>query len=81
MPVLTTADTPWPGADVRLRAQGGRWAGIGAGTGRLRARELDVTAEGRGPAARPRSASVWLPAAGGGVAVPERLAPVVELAG
>ena len=76
----------WPGADVRLRADTGRWAGIGEGVGRLQARLLEVHAEGRGQAARPRSATLWLPAAGGGVraATPagtERLAPVVELAG
>ncbi|MGI8761031.1 MAG: hypothetical protein ACR2LF_07015 [Jatrophihabitantaceae bacterium] len=69
----------WPGADVRLRAGSGRWSGIGAGTGRLRARQLTVTAEGRGAAARPRAADLWLPAAAGGSATAETLAPVVEL--
>jgi hypothetical protein len=71
----------WPGADVRLHAEGEQWTGIGAGTGRLRARRVRVTAEGRGQAARPRSTSLWLPAAGGGVDTVETLAPVVELAG
>jgi hypothetical protein len=63
----------WPGADVRLRAEPGVWAGIGAGTGRLRARQVTVTADGRGSAARPRSAELWLPTALGGVE------PVTEL--
>lgn len=58
----------WPGADVRLRARPEHWTGIGAGTGRLRARRIQLTVEGRGRAARPRSATLWLPAAGGGVA-------------
>ena len=71
----------WPGADLRLRANVGQWSGIGEGTGRLRARRLDVQAEGRGHAARPRTASLWLPAAGGGVAPAEPIAPVIELAG
>jgi hypothetical protein len=71
----------WPGADVRLRAVAGQWSGIGEGTGRLKARRLEIHAEGRGQAARPRSVSLWLPAAGGGVQAAEPLAPVIELAG
>lgn len=71
----------WPGADVRLQAIGGEWTGIGAGTGRLRARRVEVTAGGRGHAARPRSASLWLPAAGGGIDEAAPLAPVIDLAG
>src|SRR5664279_660832 len=70
----------WPGADVRLHVTGGRWVGIGNGTGRLRGRRVDVHAEGRGQAARPRSASLWLPAAGGGVETAEPTARVIELA-
>ncbi len=71
VPFLTGPDT-WPGADVRLRARDGQWVGIGTGTGRLRARRVSVTAEGRGQAARPRSADLWLPGEQGGVAVAER---------
>ena len=71
----------WPGADVRLRAEAGQWSGIGEGTGRLRARRLDVHAEGRGQAARPRSVPMWLPAPAGGVSTADPLAPVIELAG
>ncbi|MGH8963352.1 MAG: hypothetical protein ACRDWT_19540 [Jatrophihabitantaceae bacterium] len=69
----------WPGADVRLRATPGPWTGIEAGSGRLQARRVDVTADGRGSAARPRSATLWLPTAAGGVATAEQLAPVIEL--
>jgi hypothetical protein len=61
----------WPGADVRLSARVGQWVGIGSGTGRLRARRLDVAAEGRGASARPRQAELWLPTVGGGVHVAE----------
>jgi hypothetical protein len=71
----------WPGADVRLQARDGVWSGIGDGTGRLRARRVDVTAGGRGQAARTRSASLWLPADGGGVQPATSLAPVIDLAG
>lgn len=79
-PYLTGADD-WPGADVRLRAQDAHWSGIGDGTGRLRARQVTVAAAGRGQHARPRSATLWLPAAGGGVQVAEPLTPAVVLAG
>ena len=77
----------WPGADVRLTASGGTWSGIGTGSGRLRSRRVEVHAEGRGSAARPRSTTLWLPADGGGVAPAaplapaEPLAPVIDLAG
>ncbi len=76
-----TGTDEWPGAEVRLSARDGHWAGIGAGIGRLRARQVAVTAEGRGQATRPRSATLWLPAAGGGVGTVPAVAPVVKLAG
>ena len=65
VPFLTGGDL-WPGADVRLTARGGHWSGIGTGTGRLTARKVEVRAEGRGANARPRAATLWLPARGGG---------------
>jgi len=71
--------TDWPNADVRLAAEPGPWTGIGCGHGRLRARRVEVTATGRGQAARPRSAELWLPTAAGGVAAAEPLAPVIPL--
>ncbi len=52
---------PWPGADLTLSASPGRWEGLARGHGRLRARELTVTAYGRGAAARPRQVRVLLP--------------------
>jgi hypothetical protein len=73
--------TNWPGADVRLQARDGVWSGIGEGTGRLRAREVEVTVAGRGSAARPATTSLWLPADGGGVEQSTPLAPVIDLAG
>jgi hypothetical protein len=80
VPYLAGTDS-WPGADVRLTARDGRWTGIGAGTGRLQGRRVDVVAEGRGSAARTRSATLWLPARGGGLDSAVALAPVVDLAG
>ncbi|HZZ96547.1 MAG TPA: hypothetical protein VFE19_06020 [Jatrophihabitantaceae bacterium] len=71
----------WPGADVRLHATPGQWSGIDNGSGRLRARQVQVRAEGRGQAARPRTATLWLPASGGGVQPAQPVAPVIELAG
>ena len=79
VPYVTEA--AWPGADVRLQAREAAWSGIGAGTGRLRARQVEVTSAGRGSASRPVSASLWLPAAGGGVEQSVPLAPVIDLAG
>ncbi len=38
----TSAEAAWPGADVRLHARDGAWSGIGDGTGRLRARQVEV---------------------------------------
>lgn len=59
----------WEGADVRLAVVSSRWTGLGRGAGHLRARRVEVVAEGRGAAARPRRAALWLPAEGGGVAL------------
>ena len=71
----------WPGADVRVRAGSGTWDGIGPGTGRLQARRVTVDSDGKGTAARPRHADLWLPARGGGIEPVVPLAPVVDLAG
>jgi hypothetical protein len=89
MPYVDRRTGEWPGADVRLQAENGHWAGIGEGTGRLRARRVRVHATGRGTAARPRDTELWLPADGGGidtatpivtpVVVPAE--PIIELAG
>jgi hypothetical protein len=58
----------WPRADLELAAHTEQWTGLGAGHGRLHARQVTVAATGRGRAARPRSVSCWLPAIGGGIA-------------
>ncbi|SDJ05905.1 hypothetical protein SAMN05444157_1518 [Frankineae bacterium MT45] len=82
LPFGTTANRPagsgtsqWPGADLRLSAEGGEWLGIGEGYGRLRQRQLSVTVQGRGQAARPRTTTLWLPARGGGAQVAPSVVP------
>ena len=58
--VLLTSDT-WPGADVVLTAERGRWSGVGAGDGRLRTCRLWVTRSGRGGAGVRQSVELTLP--------------------
>ncbi len=58
----------WPvHPDVRLEVAAASWYGIGVGEGYLRGRQAKVTATGRGSAARPRSAHLWLPSEAGTV--------------
>ncbi|BCY10941.1 hypothetical protein [Actinoplanes sp. L3-i22] len=52
----------WPGADVTLRRTGQRWEGLGGGHGRLRTQITEVQADGRGRAARSRTATIVGPA-------------------
>jgi hypothetical protein len=55
--------------DVCLRVEGSEWSGLHRdGHGRLAARRLTLTRTGRGAAARPLRAHLWLPDAGGGPA-------------
>lgn len=61
----------WPGADVVLRCSAARWTGVGsasgrdAGRGRLRERELVVSAGGRGRLATGGSVLLRLPGSAG----------------
>jgi len=55
----------WAGADVVLETAGGGWSGLGQGHGRLSRRELVVSRYGRGAAARPRQAILWIPRCAG----------------
>jgi hypothetical protein len=58
----------WPSEpDVSLRSTPRRWHGVGQGHGRLMARSVRVSAEGRRAAARQRSVELWLPSADGTV--------------
>lgn len=52
----------WPeGLDLRLTAVAAEWHGLGSGHGHLRARRVEVVANGRGAAARERRVALWLP--------------------
>ncbi len=80
VPFLTDG-TRWPLADLRMSVEPGQWSGIGDGYGRLRRRQVTVTAAGRGQAVRPRSSELWLPNPQGSVdACPaEPVAPVLTI--
>jgi hypothetical protein len=69
----------WEGTDLRLSVDGAEWAGLGDGWGRLRGRRAVVRCDGRGSAARPRRARLWLPAADGGVAPVAAVGEVVPI--
>ncbi|GAA1603540.1 hypothetical protein [Catellatospora bangladeshensis] len=66
----------WDGADVVLTPVAGAWLGLGRGHGRLRCRELSITARGKGAAARPRRVTMWLPAVSGPLGVAAASAPL-----
>jgi hypothetical protein len=51
----------WPGAELELSCGTGRWTGLSSGAGRLRARQVEVRAVGRGSAARSRQVALTLP--------------------
>jgi hypothetical protein len=69
----------WPGAtDVGLAVTASRWTGLGEGYGCLQARQVEVVAEGRGAAARPMRARLWLPSPDGEVTALEEEMAVVE---
>jgi hypothetical protein len=59
----------WDGAQTRMLVARQEWAGIGAGHGRLRARRVQVVADGRGAAAQSRAQWLWLPGPDGSVTV------------
>lgn len=65
---------PWPGAHMTLAAERSRWAGLGAGRGRLSSRELTVTRTDRAHGTTYRH-TVTLPFARPTVAAPGVAAP------
>jgi len=67
---------PWPGAHMTLAAERSRWAGLGAGRGRLSSRELTVTRTDRAHGTTYRH-TVTLPFARPTVAAPGAAAPSV----
>jgi hypothetical protein len=78
--VLIVLDTrfAWPSEpDIRLRSAPRRWHGVDQGHGRLVARSVRVSAEGRRAAAQRRSVDVWLPSGDGVIAAVDETADVV----
>jgi hypothetical protein len=59
----------WAGADLELSCTDVRWQGLGAGSGRLSARQVRVGARGRGIAPGGRWADMLLPERNGAVAI------------
>lgn len=63
--VVLERDATWPaGAALRLRAEGGAWAGLAAGSGVLADRTVGLTVAGRGVAGAPDRRGVALVRAG-----------------
>lgn len=66
--VLVQVGDGWPeGADMALRITRARWEGVDDGHGHLQARKVRVERTGRGEAAQPRRADLWLPGPAGTV--------------
>ena len=69
--VLVALGDRWTEAvDLRLAVGGAQWLGLGDGNGHLRARRIEVMANGRGAAARERRAALWLPSPDGSPIAP-----------
>ncbi|MDQ1698665.1 MAG: hypothetical protein QOG34_528 [Frankiaceae bacterium] len=52
----------WPEqVDLRIQVAASEWTGLSDGYGRLQRRRADLTASGRGAAARERRVTAWLP--------------------
>ncbi len=74
--VVIPVGVRWPEApDLRLSTSTPRWEGLGQGNGHLTARRVQIRADGRRQAARPRHTELWLPAATGGVAMVDEPSP------
>jgi hypothetical protein len=65
----------WPRADARLAVTESSWAGIGAGFGRLVARQATVGSVSAAWAGRERSRRLWLPGPGGRTVEPVTARP------
>jgi hypothetical protein len=79
--VLMTVGGDLPGerSPVRLTVVAAAWTGLGEGWGHLAGRRVTVEAGGRGEAARPRRAELWLPDAGGAVGAVEPVTDPIPL--
>jgi hypothetical protein len=64
---------PWPTADLELAVVSGHWHGLGHdGHGRLRSRQAQLRASGRGMAHRQHNLTVLLPDSSGKITTPSR---------
>lgn len=69
-------------ADLRGTTRARGWHGLGAGTGHLSRRSVEVVVEGKRLPGRQRSATLWIPGPGGTIAaVPASAEPVRPSAG
>lgn len=72
--VLVQLGSGWPeGADLTFQITHARWEGLDGGHGHLRARKVRVVRGGRGEAAQPQRADLWLPGREGLVEAAEPL--------
>jgi hypothetical protein len=81
--VLVTTGA-WPGVDLELRVSNRKWRGLTQdGFGHLEYRDVVVSAQGRGAAARPHTATLQLPSPAGAAAASRPLARpgLIEAAG
>jgi hypothetical protein len=77
--VCVGGDLPGERSPVRLTVASASWRGLGDGWGHLQGRQVAVEATGRGAAARPRRADLWLPDPDGAVALVEPVASPIPL--
>jgi hypothetical protein len=72
-------DLPGERSPVRLTVVTAAWTGLGEGWGHLAGRRMTVETGGRGEAARPRRAELWLPDADGAVGAVEPVTDPIPL--
>jgi hypothetical protein len=77
--VAVGGELPGERSHLRLTVTAASWEGLGAGWGHLQGRRVVVEAGGRGEAARPRQAELWLPNERGVVTEVEPLAVPIPL--
>ena len=77
--LCTVRSTGGTEPDLTLAATTVDWQGLEPGAGHLQARRVEVRATGRRAAARPRSATLWLPDVTGAVRADEPAPNVVPL--
>ncbi|HMK13166.1 MAG TPA: hypothetical protein VK461_16370, partial [Acidimicrobiales bacterium] len=77
--LLVVGATSALSVDVRCAVTESSWWGVEHGAGHLRSRRVTVTTSGRGSAARPRTASLWLPGPDGVITTCDEVAEVTPM--